>query len=134
VADALGEELANASVVVVPSLWPEPFGLTALEAMASGAALIASPRGGLREVAGDAALYIDPDEPGSIADAILQLARDPARRAALAEAGRARAQAFDVRHATARLAALRREILATPRHDGERMPPYIRTDRTSELT
>jgi len=104
--------LARAAIVVVPSRWQEPFGLVALEAMASGAALICSPRGGLPEVAGDAALYADPDDIQAMAAAIAALARDPARRAALAEAGRARAQVFDVRHATARLAALRREVLA----------------------
>ncbi len=72
--------LAGAAIVVVPSRWQEPFGLTALEAMASGAALICSPRGGLPEVAGDAALYADPDDPAALADAILALACDGAQR------------------------------------------------------
>ena len=103
--------LARASIVVVPSRWQEPFGLTALEAMASGAALICSPRGGLPEVAGDAALYAEPDEPPQLADAILALAGDDARRQALAAAGRARAQRFDLSHTLASLAALRRAIL-----------------------
>jgi glycosyltransferase involved in cell wall biosynthesis len=111
------EAMAAAAIVVVPSRWPEPFGLTALEALASGAALIVSPRGGLREVAGDAALYIDPDEPGSIADAILSLARDPARRSALGEAGRQRARQFDVPAMASRLAALRQGAIA-----GTRLP------------
>ena len=103
--------LARASIVVVPSRWQEPFGLTALEAMASGAALICSPRGGLPEVAGDAALYAEPDEPPQLADAILALAGDDARRQALAAAGRARARGFDLSHTLASLAALRRAIL-----------------------
>ncbi|HJS85168.1 MAG TPA: glycosyltransferase family 4 protein, partial [Acetobacteraceae bacterium] len=75
---AVLEAMSRAAIVVVPSRWPEPFGLTALEAMACGAALICSPRGGLPEVAGDAALYADPDQPGAIAAAIEALARDPA--------------------------------------------------------
>lgn len=104
--------LAGAAIVVVPSRWQEPFGLAALEAMASGAALICSPRGGLPEVAGDAALYTDPDDTQAMAAAMVSLAQDEARREALAEAGRTRAQQFDVRHAAARLSALRREILA----------------------
>ncbi len=98
------EANARASIAVVPSRWPEPFGLTALEALASGAALITSGRGGLREVAGDAALYVDPDNPASIADAILRLARDPSLREALGAAGRERARQFDVPVAAARLA------------------------------
>ena len=83
--------MARAAIVVVPSRWPEPFGLVALEALASGAALICSPRGGLPEVAGDAAIYADPDRPAEIAAAIRTLASDEGRRAALAEAGRERA-------------------------------------------
>jgi UDP-glucose:(glucosyl)LPS alpha-1,2-glucosyltransferase len=103
--------MARAAIVVVPSRWPEPFGLVALEAMASGAALICSPRGGLPEVAGDAAVYVNPDDPAEIAAAIRMLGRDEPRRAALAETGRQRARRFDVPVIAARLAALRREIL-----------------------
>jgi UDP-glucose:(glucosyl)LPS alpha-1,2-glucosyltransferase len=101
--------MARAAIVVVPSRWPEPFGLVALEALASGAALICSPRGGLPEVAGDAAIYADPDRPTEIAAAIRTLASDEGRRAALAEAGRERARQFDVPAIAARLAALRRQ-------------------------
>jgi len=110
--DFVMQSMARAAIVVVPSRWEEPFGLVALEALASGAALIVSRRGGLPEVAGDAALYIDPDEPGSIAAAILTLAQDPTRRAALSEAGRQRARQFDVPVVAERLAGLRRDALA----------------------
>jgi UDP-glucose:(glucosyl)LPS alpha-1,2-glucosyltransferase len=103
--------MARAAIVVVPSRWPEPFGLVALEALASGAALICSPRGGLREVAGDAAVYANPDDPAEIAAAIRSLATDQGRRAALAQAGRNRAQAFDVPVIAARLAELRMALL-----------------------
>jgi UDP-glucose:(glucosyl)LPS alpha-1,2-glucosyltransferase len=105
--------MARAAIVVVPSRWQEPFGLVALEAIASGAALICSPRGGLREVAGDAALYADPDDPPAVAAAIRALADDPVRRGSMAQAGRARAQAFDVPVIAGRLAELRREVLAS---------------------
>jgi UDP-glucose:(glucosyl)LPS alpha-1,2-glucosyltransferase len=108
--------LAGASIVVVPSRWQEPFGLTALEAMASGAALICSPRGGLPEVAGDSAVYADPDDPAALADAILALARDGARRDRLAAAGRSRAGRFDLAPTLASLASLRQGILAAFRH------------------
>jgi UDP-glucose:(glucosyl)LPS alpha-1,2-glucosyltransferase len=103
--------MGRAAIVVVPSRWPEPFGLVALEALASGAALICSPRGGLPEVAGDAAIYANPDDPAEVATAIRLLASDEGRRAALAEAGRQRAQQFDVPVIAARLAALRTRII-----------------------
>lgn len=103
--------MARAAIVVVPSRWPEPFGLVALEALASGAALVCSPRGGLPEVAGDAASYADPDHPEGIAAAVRALAGDEARRDAMAAAGRERARRFDVTVVGPRLASLRSRVL-----------------------
>jgi glycosyltransferase involved in cell wall biosynthesis len=103
--------MAAAAIVVAPSRWAEPFGLTALEALASGAALICSDRGGLPEVAGDAALYADPDAPGELEAAIRRLASDPALRGGLAVAGLARAKLFDAVGARVRLAELRRRVV-----------------------
>lgn len=103
--------MARAAIVVVPSRWPEPFGLTALEAMASGAALICSPRGNLPELVRDAAVPVDPDDVDALAQAITTLARDGPRRAALGAAGLERARAFDIGVGTAALDRLRREIL-----------------------
>ncbi len=105
------DAMARAAIVVVPSRWPEPFGMTALEAAASGAALAVSGRGGLSEVVGDAALRIDPDDPAAMSEALVALARDPARLAALGRAARARAALFDIGPDMARLDALRSEIL-----------------------
>ena len=104
--------MARAAIVAVPSRWPEPFGLTALEAMASGAALVCSDRGGLPEVTGEATLVIDPDDPAAIAAAFVALARDPDRRAALGAAGRARARRFDRAAGRAALSAWREGMLA----------------------
>jgi glycosyltransferase involved in cell wall biosynthesis len=106
------EAMTRAAIVVVPSRWNEPFGLAALEAIACGAPLIVSPRGGLPEVAGDAAVYTNPDDPVEIAAAIVALAADPERRAALSMAGRQRARGFDTKVAAARLSGLRRAALA----------------------
>jgi UDP-glucose:(glucosyl)LPS alpha-1,2-glucosyltransferase len=95
----------------VPSRWQEPFGLTALEAMASGAALITSWRGGLAELTEGVSVAIDPDDPHGIAEAIVALARDPEARAALAAAARERARGYDVPAARQRLDQLRTELL-----------------------
>ena len=104
--------MGRAAIVVVPSRWPEPFGLVALEALASGAALICSPRGGLPEVGGDVAIYANPDNPAEIAVAIRALAADETRRAALARAGRERVRQFDVGPIGAQLAEIRQRIIA----------------------
>jgi glycosyltransferase involved in cell wall biosynthesis len=109
---AVLQAMAEAAVLVMPSRWQEPFGLTALEAMASGAALVCSPRGGLPEVSGEAAVYADPDDIPAVAEAIRRLAADPALRAGYAEAGRQRARNFDVPETAAMLHALRRDVLA----------------------
>jgi glycosyltransferase involved in cell wall biosynthesis len=77
---------------------PEPFGRTALEALASGAALIASGLGGLAEVCGPCALTVDPNDAGGLAAALGALMDAPDRRADLARAGRKRVEAlFDIR-------------------------------------
>ena len=120
--EAVLEAMARAAIVVVPSRWQEPFGLTALEAMACGAALVCSPRGGLPEVGGEAALYADPDDAPAVAAAILALARDPARLAAAGAAGRQRAELFGLEPVGARLSALRRTLLAVTR-GGSVAPP-----------
>jgi glycosyltransferase involved in cell wall biosynthesis len=104
--------LSRAAIAVVPSRWPEPFGMVALEAMACGTPLLCSARGALPEVTADAALRIDPDDPDALADAMVALAGDPARRAAMSEAGRTRAALFDVEPALARLHAVRRDVVA----------------------
>lgn len=105
------EAMAQAAVVAVPSRWEEPFGLTALEAMACGAALVTSPRGGLPEVAGDVALYADPDAPGALAASLCALAEDLPGRAARAMAGIVRAAGFGASAARARLADIRADLL-----------------------
>jgi UDP-glucose:(glucosyl)LPS alpha-1,2-glucosyltransferase len=99
---------AEAAITLVPSLWPEPFGRTALEAMAAGSAVIASRAGGLPEILGEAGVLLDRVTPETIAGAILDLARQPERRVALGEAGRARAaERFEVGLLAGRLDAWR---------------------------
>ncbi len=105
--------MARAAIVVVPSRWREPFGLTALEAMACGAALVCSGRGGLAEVMGDAGLRVDPEDVDAFSQALLRLAADPDLRAALSAAGRKRAQdRFSLVDAIAKLDDLRDGAIA----------------------
>jgi len=112
---AVLEAMARAAIVVMPSRWAEPFGLTALEAMASGAALLCSGRGGLAELAtAGTAVIVDPDLPGALGTALQQLAGDPAVRARLAGAAWERARSFDLPAARCRLAAMRTGMLSKP--------------------
>ena len=118
--EAVLRAMAGAAIVVVPSRWAEPFGMTALEAAACGAALAVSDRGGLPEIVGDAALRIDPDDPEAMAGALAALATDPPRMAAMGRAVRDRAALFDVGPLMVKLDALRAEALATwPRRGGD---------------
>ena len=87
--DELPGLYAGAAAVVLPSLY-EGFGLTALEAMASGTPVVVSDRGALREVVGDAGLYADPTDPQAIAGAVERAIGDTS----LAAAGVERAVRF----------------------------------------
>lgn len=77
----------RAAIALVPSKWDEPFGRTALEAHAGGAALISSGTGGLREASGQHALYLPEVSAGAIADAIGTLIAAPELRTKLGEDG-----------------------------------------------
>lgn len=93
VPDALVPALYNgAAVFVLPSLY-EGFGMGVLEAMASGCPVVTSNRSSLPEVAGDAAVLVEPLEADSIRAGIAH-ALQPERRAALIQAGLDRAAGF----------------------------------------
>lgn len=79
--------MAEAEIVVVPSRSAEPFGLAALEALGSGTVLITTGQGGLREVAGEAVVYVPPDDVPALARALLDLSAEPQKLAALSAAG-----------------------------------------------
>ena len=88
----------RAAVGMVLTTGPEPFGRTALEAMASGAALITSGRGGLAEICGPCAVTVEPSDADGVAAALGKLVDAPDRRAELARGGRKRVEAlFDIR-------------------------------------
>lgn len=76
----------GATALVFPSLY-EGFGLPVAEAMACGTAVITSNLTATAEIAGDAALLVDPLQVDAIAEAIDRLVDDSAMRAALAAGG-----------------------------------------------
>lgn len=92
--DVLVQLLNGAAALVFPSLW-EGFGLPAVEAMACGVPVLASDRGSLPEVVGDAGILFDPEKVEAISSTILAFLGDPALRARLAEAAPRRARSFN---------------------------------------
>jgi alpha-1,3-rhamnosyl/mannosyltransferase len=109
-ATVLARLYQSATLVVCPSLW-EGFGLAALEAMACGAPVVASNRGGLPEVVGDAGLLVDPTDVDALREAMYTLAGQEPLRAALRARGLARARAFSWRHVAEATVAVYREAL-----------------------
>ena len=106
---------ARAEIAVVPSLWQEPFGRSAIEALASGCALIAAPVGGLAEVAAGAGEIVDASDIPALSAAMRRVATDAALRGGLQQAGRAKAlAAYDIARVTSALDASRARLLAEP--------------------
>ena len=79
-----GKQLADAlrehEILVVPSLWQEPFGIVALEGIASGCVVIGSAGGGLVEAIGSCGVTFPNGDAPALADAITRLLDDPAER------------------------------------------------------
>ena len=104
--------LSHARVFACPSVY-EPLGIVNLEAMACGAAVVASRVGGIPEVVadGETGLLVPPGDPGPLAAALKALLNDRDRAAAMGARGRARAAAeFDWSAIAAQTVALYREL------------------------
>jgi glycosyltransferase involved in cell wall biosynthesis len=106
------EAMSRAAILVMPSRWPEPWGRVAQEALAVGAALVTTRRGGLPEAAGEAALYAEPEDPAAIAAAIIRLATDDALRESLQARGLAHVARFSLAGTAAAWTALRTRLVA----------------------
>jgi glycosyltransferase involved in cell wall biosynthesis len=102
--------IRGATAVLFPSLY-EGFGLPVLEAMMLGTPVVTSRAASLPEVAGDAALLIDPYDTDDIREAIRTIANDSGLRDELSRAGRLQAAKFSVERYRERLAALYRGLI-----------------------
>ncbi|WP_448809369.1 glycosyltransferase family 4 protein [Agromyces bauzanensis] len=91
--DELDRLYAESTALVFPTRF-EGFGLPPLEAMSRGCPVIVSDLPVMHEVAGDAAVYIDPRDPDAIAVAIRAVLDSPAERERMSRVGLARAGAF----------------------------------------
>jgi glycosyltransferase involved in cell wall biosynthesis len=103
-----------AGVFVFPSLY-EGFGLPPLEAMACGTPVVTSNISSLPEVAGDAALLVDPYSVDEIAEGIRRALGDDALRQQLIVKGQARAREFSWAESVSQIHAVYQEVLDRPR-------------------
>ncbi len=89
----LMQEFARASIYALPARY-EPFGLSVLEAAAAGCALVLGDIASLREVWGDAAVYVPPNDVGRLQQTLRELIADAPRREALARRAAATAACY----------------------------------------
>ncbi len=109
---AMPELYAAADVAVIPSVWPEPFGLVALEAFASGKPVIATSTGGLPETVGEAnGRLVPPGDEAALAAAMLAFT-DPGVRRSRGTAGQAHARSRSWEAAAGALETIYEQILA----------------------
>jgi glycosyltransferase involved in cell wall biosynthesis len=101
--------IRGARAVLFPSLY-EGFGLPVLEAMLLGTPVVTSRASSLPEIAGDAALYVNPYDVDDIARAIKTISADEGLRKELSRRGRVQAQQFSVARYRERVAALYERI------------------------
>ena len=107
--DTLAVMYRLAGVFVFPSLY-EGFGLPPLEAMASGTPVVTSNVSSLPEVAGEAALLVNPYEPAAIADGIHSVLTDESIRRDLRQKGLARAGQFSWEASAQRVLEIYRQV------------------------
>ncbi len=105
--------IRSARAVLFPSLY-EGFGLPVLEAMQLGTPVLTSRTGSLPEVAGDAAILVDPYSVNAIADGLRALDQDDALRTRLESAGRVQAARFSEARYQERLEDMYARVLAQP--------------------
>lgn len=100
--DDVPDIIAASDVVLHASTDPEPFGLVVVEGMALGRVVIASSLGGPSEIIDSGSgLTFSPDHPEELAAHLSMLLANPEARRTVGEAGRRRAERFDIRHTVA---------------------------------
>jgi alpha-1,3-rhamnosyl/mannosyltransferase len=97
-------------MLVYPSFF-EGFGIPLVEAMWSGCPIVCSNTSCLPEIAGDAAVLVDPRSNEELSAAIIRVAGDPALREQLIEKGRKRAEQFTWRNFTLNTVRILHEVV-----------------------
>ena len=117
--DEKARRLRSATVACFPAVEGESFGVVLLEAMASGAPVVASDIDGYRTVARDdvEAVLVPPGDADALAGALRGLLDDAARREILSGAGFARANEFSMTHLAEQFVKVYERALSSPRDE-----------------
>lgn len=106
-----GAQVARHRILVAPSVWQEPFGLVALEGIASGCAIVASSGGGLPDAVGPCGLYFPNGDVAALAAQLERLLTDVALQRELVAKGPEHLKAFAPDHVAGRYLELFHKIL-----------------------
>lgn len=113
--DAVMEAWRRSAIALVPSVWPEPFGLVVIEAMAGGTPVIASRIGGIPEIIADGenGLLVPAGDVAALRAAIERLLNDSGLRQRMGRAAKQRSSDFAVSRVAPQIEAAYRHVLAT---------------------
>lgn len=103
-------------IALVPSTWPEPFGIVLIEAMASGRPIIASNIGGIPDIVadGETGLLIPPADPAALRQAMEQLLADPALRSQMGDAAKRKVVEFQANTVVPQIERVYANLLKQP--------------------
>jgi glycosyltransferase involved in cell wall biosynthesis len=114
--EKVGRELAEVmnhhQIIVIPSRWPEPFGIVALEGIACGCIAVGSERGGLSEAIGNCGVTFRNGDSEELADRSAELLRDSKMREKFRPAAPLHLERFRAQTVAQRYLALLRELAA----------------------
>jgi glycogen synthase len=91
----LAETLNRHRILVVPSRWPEPFGIVALEAIACGCVVVGSDQGGLPEAIGGCGITFPNNDVRALGRGLIEVITNPAKRAQLISQAEPHLATFD---------------------------------------
>jgi glycosyltransferase involved in cell wall biosynthesis/O-antigen/teichoic acid export membrane protein len=125
--EALQRRVAAADVVLVPSIWPESFGLSCLEAFAEGVPVIATDLGGIPDLVrpGVCGLLVPPGDAAALARAIAELLSDEPRRRELGRAARAVHAEYTLDRHVSEVDSAYRDAMDAPRREPGRLARLV---------